>query len=199
MFDPPKVVKTAMFTGPMVYFMDNIHLKMDENSRYPHDYHHFGNLHSSVRFKSDRDISFGPSTLCQAAMMLKRAILGFCRCCVTGGPVGLVSLVCNVGCNKLALFADMLWYLAAGCSRVSCEPANSANSKVQRRVCKIPTDQVNTPPVMLLTVHTSQAVGRSLLGFDKNRVQSGFKLSFTFNFNPWDLPEIIEDRLIIFW
>ena len=95
MFNPPKVVKTAMFTGPMVYFMDNIHLKMDENSRYPHDYHHFGNLHSSVRFKSDRDISFGPSTLCQAAMMLKRAILGFCRCCVTGGPVGLVSLVCS--------------------------------------------------------------------------------------------------------
>jgi hypothetical protein len=91
-----------------------------------------------------------------------------------------------------------IWRLVVAGSHAS-RPTLPTNCKVQRRVCKIPTDQVNTPPVMLLTVHTSQAVGRSLLGFDKNRVQSGFKLSFTFNFNPWDLPEIIEDRLIIFW
>lgn len=84
-------------------------------------------LETSIQAFVSSPISFGPSTLCQAAMMLKRAILGFCRCCVTRGPVGLVSLMCNVGCNKLALFADMLWYLAAGCSSVSCKPANSAN------------------------------------------------------------------------
>ena len=47
--------------------------------------------------------------------------------------------------------------------------------QMQRRLCKIPTDHVKTPPVMLLTVHTSQAVGRSLVGFDKKKCKKQFQ------------------------